>query len=82
MGCVIVNAPHNPTYHEPPPPTSSRMLTRLRAALEVVAKLVDKDEVYLPIFDRLEREIAIEQAMLVEDDPVARARAMLRARRH
>jgi hypothetical protein len=45
-------------------------LVRLRAA---VAKLVCEDPVYIPVFERLEKEISA----LEETDPVARARAIL-----
>lgn len=48
-------------------------LVRLRAT---VAKLVVRDPVYAPIFERLDREIA----ELETTDPVARARAI--AARH
>lgn len=52
-------------------------LDRLRANLEIVATLVLEDPVYGPIFDRLEQEIAIEEAALSQD-VVERARAVLR----
>lgn len=50
-------------------------LERLRVALATVAKLVVADPVYVPIFSRLEAEIAQEEALLA-NDVVARARAV------
>jgi hypothetical protein len=50
-------------------------LERLRAALEIVAKLVVADPVYAPIFRYLEAEIGQEEALLA-NDVVARARAV------
>lgn len=47
-------------------------LDRLKTALAKVAKLVVADPVYLPIFTRLEAEIAKAEA----NDPLARARAL------
>ncbi|WP_417268541.1 hypothetical protein [Celeribacter baekdonensis] len=55
--------------------TTQTDLERLRAALGTVAKLVVADPVYVPIFTRLEAEIAQEEA-LVANDIVARARAV------
>jgi hypothetical protein len=55
--------------------TTQTDLERLRAALETVAKLVVADPVYVPIFTRLEAEIAQEEA-IVANDVVARARAV------
>ena len=48
-------------------------LTSLQSAYLKVATLVLHDEVYLPIFERLEREIATLQE---RDDVIARARAV------
>lgn len=52
-------------------------LQELRNALETVAQLIDRDESYLPIFVRLEQEILLEEAKVV-NDPLARARALAR----
>ncbi len=51
-------------------------LQRLRAAHATVAKLVVDDLVYLPIFKRLEAELAAAEAKN-QGDPVAYARAAL-----
>lgn len=48
-------------------------LDRLYAARATVAALVVEDDVYAPIFLRLESEIAAEEA---RGDPIARARAI------
>ncbi|WP_287012202.1 hypothetical protein [Actibacterium sp.] len=47
-------------------------LDRLKAALAKVAKLVVSDPVYVPVFTRLEAEIA----KLETNDVLARARAL------
>ena len=47
-------------------------IERLVAALDVVAKLVLFDSTYVPIFERLERELE-----LARGDAVARARAVV-----
>ncbi|WP_054005042.1 hypothetical protein [Cypionkella psychrotolerans] len=52
-------------------------IERLRAALLKVAKLVDADPVYLPLFERLEVEIALDQSM---GDAITRARLIARQR--
>lgn len=59
--------------------TNDNMLVRLRRAREVVAALVIEDPVYLPIFERLEREVAIEEARTSADDALTRARAIASA---
>ena len=46
---------------------------RLNNALSVVAKLVMEDEIYLPIFERLEAEIA---AIRLRDNAFLRAKAI------
>lgn len=51
-------------------------LERLHRAQETVAKLVVADPVFVPVFQRLEEEIALEEA-LAADDVVARARAVV-----
>ena len=53
-------------------------LQRLRVAHAKVAKLVVDDLVYLPIFERLDAELAAAAAKET-DDPVAYARAALAA---
>lgn len=52
------------------------MLARLKAARATVAALMVEDDVYAPIFVRLEAEIAAEEA---RGDPIARARAIVAA---
>jgi hypothetical protein len=52
-------------------------MERLRAALLTVAKLVDADPVYLPLFERLEIEIALDKSM---GDAITRARLIARQR--
>ena len=59
-----------------------RDLARLRAARESVAKLVVADPVYVPVFERIEAEIASEEARLNDSDPLASARAIVAARRN
>lgn len=53
-------------------------LHRLRAAHAKVAKLVVHDLVYLPIFKRLEAELAAAEAK-EHGDPIAYARAAIAA---
>lgn len=60
---------------------ASRLLTRLRSAHATMAVLVIHDDVYAPIFARLEAEIEAEEAKLNVGDPVAQARAIVAARR-
>ena len=52
-------------------------MERLRTALLTVAKLVDADPVYLPLFERLEIEIALDESM---GDAITRARLIVRQR--
>lgn len=52
-------------------------LTSLQLAYRKVASLVLSDPVYLPVFERIEREIA---ALKAEGDVIGRARAV--AARH
>lgn len=52
-------------------------MERLRTALLTVAKLVDADPVYLPLFERLEIEIALDESM---GDAITRARLIARQR--
>ena len=61
--------------------SAQRDLARLVAARQAVAKLVVADPVYVPIFERIEAEIASEAAKLLEADPLASARAIVAARR-
>lgn len=58
--------------------TNTTELSRLRAALKVVAELVVADPVYAPIFTRLEAEIELEEALLAQD-VIGRARAIVQA---
>lgn len=55
---------------------SKSKLTRLRAAHSKVAQFVVTDLAYLPIFQRLEAELAAEEAR-ASSDSVAYARAAL-----
>lgn len=50
------------------------VITQLYEAREKVAHLVLMDSIYLPIFERLEREIEIEEA---KGDAIRRARSLL-----
>ncbi|MER8775772.1 hypothetical protein [Mesorhizobium sp. M0977] len=59
---------------------AERELARLRKAHATVAQLVAIDLVYLPIFDRLEAEIAAAEAELIKD-PIAKARAIAASQR-
>lgn len=59
---------------------SKSRLERLRAAHGKVAQLVVMDIVYLPIFSRLEAELAAEEARQTHDH-VAFARAALAAQK-
>lgn len=55
---------------------SERALERLNKALLKVARLLEYDAEYAPIFIRLEREIELEKAKL-HDDILIRARAIV-----
>ena len=57
---------------------ASTELHRLRLAHATVAKLVMNDPVYLPIFKRLEVELAAAEAK-ENNDPITYARAALAA---
>ena len=59
------------------PATTTAELERLRKAHAKVARLVVADSVYVPIFLRLEAEIADAESML-SGDILARARAVAR----
>lgn len=54
-------------------------IERCKLDLERAAMLVDLDLIYLPIFERCERELRIAEAKL-KADPVSRARALLAAK--
>lgn len=54
------------------------MLTRLQAARATVAELMLDNAAYWVIFERLEREIEIEES---RGDPVARARTIVAVQR-
>jgi hypothetical protein len=58
------------------------LINRLYAALDTAARLVCADPIYLPIFQRIERDIEVAEAMASDFGPVARARAIVRANRH
>lgn len=53
-------------------------LARLEAAHRKAAALVVMDEVYAPVFARLEAELVLARA---DSDPVAKARAILERQR-
>lgn len=55
------------------PPAIIVSLERLRAAHLKVAMLVAEDSAFQPIFERLERDLKIAEAL----DPIARARAVV-----
>jgi hypothetical protein len=82
MGRVLANdIPYLTSYRPSATTTRGRrtILKRLYAALDVVAKLVVEDHIYLPIFERLEREIEMEEALAGTVSPVEQARAIARA---
>lgn len=55
-----------------------KLYDRLVKARAVVAELYDQNEIYAPVFERLDREVkALETANI--SDPVERARAKLAA---
>lgn len=54
-------------------------LPELTRARDLVVELLEHDEAYLPIFGRLDREIGNAEE-LATNDPIARARALLRQR--
>jgi hypothetical protein len=55
-------------------------LKRLKAAREKVAHMVDYNPVYVPIFKRIEADIA-ELEAIAANDVVARARAIIQSAR-
>ncbi|TIN98510.1 MAG: hypothetical protein E5Y06_00780 [Mesorhizobium sp.] len=59
----------------------SRLLARLKAARETVAQLVVKNADYAPLFERIEADIAAEEAKAASRNPVDAARAIIAARR-
>lgn len=63
------------------PPSRDRELARLQKAQTTVAQLVVSDPVYAPIFERLDAEIATEEAKRMASDPISAARAIVAARR-
>ncbi|WP_174801974.1 hypothetical protein [Martelella limonii] len=63
-----------PRFARRPAATASER-ERLQTAIETIAALMIDDPVYLPIFERLEREIELERNRA---DTMARARAVLR----
>lgn len=58
------------------PDRSAETLERLRRALVKVARLLEHDPAFAPVFVRLEREIELEQARQ-HDDVLVRARAIV-----
>lgn len=61
----------NQSDHRAAPPTTD--FQRLSAALSKVAALVVENDIYLPIFERIEFELA---ALDAQSDAVSRARAI------
>lgn len=59
-------------------PMAKSQLERLRAAHAAVARIVLMDQVYVPIFQRLEAELSAAEARAV-GDPIAYARAVVAA---
>ena len=57
-------------------PAGQDELARLEDALIIVARLIDTDPVYVPIFERLEREIELEKEK-TSNSAVNRARLLL-----
>lgn len=66
----------DPRISRPSTRTSGDDLSRLQAALQVVARLLVDDPVYASLFERLEEEIRKEEDALA-NGPQARARALL-----
>lgn len=66
----------DPRMNRPATRNSGDDLPRLRAALQVVARLLIDDPVYAPIFERLEDEIRQEEENLA-NGAQARAHALL-----
>lgn len=63
---------------------SPSLLDQLEQALVTMAEVVGWDPRALPIFERIDRELAAVQttvALRGEDDPVAKARALARLRK-
>lgn len=67
-----------PNNHSIPSVMAKSKLQRLRTAHATVAKLVVDDLAYLPIFHRLDAELAAAEAK-EKGDPIAYARAALSA---
>ncbi|ESY62939.1 hypothetical protein X742_31130 [Mesorhizobium sp. LNHC232B00] len=58
------------------------MLARLKAARAKVAQLVVRNADYAPLFERIEADIATEEAKAAASrDPIEAARAIIAARR-
>lgn len=66
----------DPRINKPTTRNSGDDLSRLQAALQVVARLLVDDPVYAPLFERLEEEIRQEEHTLA-NGAQARARALL-----
>ena len=71
-------APHKTSTTARPPVLSAEAVleARLQAAIGTVAQLVVGDPTFIPIFERLEQELA---NIRLQNDAVGRARALLRA---
>lgn len=62
---------------------SAEHIARLERALLIVARVVERDAAALPVFDRLDRELAASRLVASAartGDPVSHARALLKAR--
>ncbi|MER8371118.1 hypothetical protein [Mesorhizobium sp. M1406] len=81
MGGVISSALPSLPYCIAPR-SGTWTVARLRKALQMIAQLVIEDVSYLPIFERLEREVALAEMQAGTLDPVEKARAIARAVRH
>lgn len=64
--------------------SSPSLIEQLERALHIMAEVVARDIRALPIFERIDRELAAAQSTVAlrgEDDPVAKARALARLRK-
>ena len=57
-------------------PAAKALEARLKVALGTMAQLVIEDPTFIPVFERLERELAEIQS---QNDAIERARSLLRA---
>ena len=75
-----ISSPHisPPTARPPATPAGADLEARLLSAIGKVAQLVVDDPAFIPVFERLERELANIRS---QNDAIERARALLRAPR-